>query len=119
MVEGTMRNLDEATLERVIEQITRNVLILLQEEQEKPSGNGSSSITAQNYVERVQPVVKAGADRIASTLGIAPTDGQLAHMIDHTILKAEATQDEIAQLCYEARKYNFASVCINPTNVEL
>ncbi len=119
MVEGTMRNLDEATLERVIEQITRNVLILLQEDQEKPSGNGSSSITAQNYVERVQPVVKAGADRIASTLGIAPTNGQLAHMIDHTILKPEATQDEIAQLCYEARKYNFASVCINPTNVEL
>jgi deoxyribose-phosphate aldolase len=114
-----MRQLDEATIERIIEQITRNVLILLQEEGQKPPGNGSSTMSSQNYVERVQPVVDAGADRIASTLGIAPTDDRLAHMIDHTILKPEATQDEIAQLCYEARKYNFASVCVNSTNVKL
>jgi deoxyribose-phosphate aldolase len=67
----------------------------------------------------VQPVVNAGADRIASTLGIAPTDGRLAHMIDHTVLKPEATQDQIAQLCYEAQKYRFASVCVNPANVKL
>jgi len=119
MFEGTMKNLDEATIERIIEQITRNVLILLQEDEAKPSGNGGSSITAQNYVERVRPVVSAGADRIASTLGIAPTDSSVAHMIDHTLLKPEATQDEIAQLCYEARKYQFASVCVNPTNVKL
>lgn len=114
-----MRNLDEATIERIIEQITRNVLILLQEDAAKPSGNGGSSITAQNYVERVQHVVSAGADRIASTLGIAPSDSSVAPMIDHTLLKPEATQDEIAQLCYEARKYQFASVCVNPTNVKL
>jgi len=114
-----MRDLDEATIERIIEQITRNVLILVQEEGKKPSGDGASSVWAHNFVDLVQPVISAGADRIASTLGIAPTDGRLAHMIDHTILKPEATQDEIAQLCYEARKYNFASVCINPTNVKL
>jgi deoxyribose-phosphate aldolase len=64
-------------------------------------------------------VVDAGADRIASTLGIFPTDGQLAHMIDHTILKPDATQDQIAQLCYEAKKYGFASVCVNPSYVKL
>ncbi|KPK94500.1 MAG: deoxyribose-phosphate aldolase [Anaerolineae bacterium SM23_ 63] len=63
--------------------------------------------------------MSAGADRIASTLGIAPTDSAVAPMIDHTLLKPEATQDEIAQLCYEARKYQFASVCVNPTNVKL
>ena len=107
-----MRNLDEATLERIIEQITRQVLILLQEEQEKAqAGPGEASappISSQNYVERVQHVVNAGADRIASTLGVAPTDGRLPHMIDHTLLKPDATQDQIAQLCYEARKYNFA-----------
>jgi deoxyribose-phosphate aldolase len=40
-------------------------------------------------------------------------------MIDHTILKPDASQDEIAQLCYEARKYHFASVCVNPANVKL
>ncbi|MGD9028889.1 MAG: deoxyribose-phosphate aldolase [Anaerolineae bacterium] len=48
-----------------------------------------------------------------------PTDGTMAHLIDHTLLKPDATQDEIAQLCYEARKYGFASVCVNPANVEL
>jgi deoxyribose-phosphate aldolase len=40
-------------------------------------------------------------------------------MIDHTLLKPEATQDEIARLCYEARKHGFASVCVNPANVKL
>ncbi|MCL4559084.1 MAG: deoxyribose-phosphate aldolase [Chloroflexi bacterium] len=40
-------------------------------------------------------------------------------MIDHTLLKPDATPDQIAQLCFEARKYKFASVCINPTNVKL
>jgi deoxyribose-phosphate aldolase len=119
MFEGTMRNIDEATIERIIEQITRNVLILLQEDDAGPSGNGGATLTAQNYMERVQPVVSAGADRIASTLGIAPTDSTVAPMIDHTLLKPDASQDEIAQLCYEARKYQFASVCVNPANVKL
>ncbi|MEE9615382.1 MAG: deoxyribose-phosphate aldolase [Anaerolineae bacterium] len=118
-----MRNLDEATLERIIEQITRQVLILLQEEQETAVAGADDAvalpISAHNYVERVQPVVKAGADRIASTLGIAPTDGRLAHMIDHTLLKPDATQDQVAQLCYEASKYGFASVCVNPANARL
>ncbi|MGZ9166607.1 MAG: deoxyribose-phosphate aldolase [Anaerolineales bacterium] len=40
-------------------------------------------------------------------------------MIDHTLLKPDATQQEIAQLCFEARKYGFASVCVNPTWVSL
>lgn len=118
-----MQKLDEATLERIIEQITRQVLILLQEEQEKAEagadGAGALPISAYNYLERVRPVVDAGADRIASTLGIMPTDGSLAHMIDHTLLKPEASQDQIAQLCHEARKYGFASVCVNPTNAKL
>jgi deoxyribose-phosphate aldolase len=39
----------------------------------------------------------------------------LAGMIDHTLLKAEATQAEIAKLIDEAKKYQFASVCVNPT----
>jgi deoxyribose-phosphate aldolase len=115
-----MKKLDEATLERIIEQITRQVLLLIQEEADAgPDGAALPAISAHDYVERVQPVVKAGADRVASTLGIMPTDGTMAHMIDHTLLKPDATQDEIARLCYEARKYGFASVCVNPANVEL
>ncbi len=115
-----MRKLDEATIERIIEQITHQVLLLIQGETETGADGGAAQpLSTHNYVERVQPVVNAGADRIASTLGIMPTDGTMAHMIDHTVLKPDATQDQIAQLCYEARKYGFASVCVNPANVKL
>jgi deoxyribose-phosphate aldolase len=115
-----MKEMDQATLERIIEQITRQVLILMQDEGRKQSnGAGSVELSSANFVVQVLPVVNAGADRIASTLGVAPQDQSVAPMIDHTILKPEATHDQIAQLCYEARKYQFASVCINPTNVKL
>jgi deoxyribose-phosphate aldolase len=50
---------------------------------------------------------------------VIPQDLNVAKMIDHTLLKPDATQQEIAQLCFEARKYGFASVCINPTWVSL
>lgn len=39
----------------------------------------------------------------------------LAKLIDHTLLKADATQAEVTKLTEEARKYEFASVCVNPT----
>ncbi len=118
-----MIELDEKTLERVIEQITHQVLVLVQEGRadvlEGAAEDGASELSPQNYVDRVQPVVAAGADRIASTLGVVPADGSLSHLIDHTLLKPDATQDEIAQLAYEARKYGFASVCVNPSYVKL
>jgi len=41
-----------------------------------------------------------------------------AAMIDHTLLKAEATRDQIKKLCEEAKQYGFASVCVNPTWVK-
>ncbi|MBU5454811.1 deoxyribose-phosphate aldolase [Caproiciproducens sp. MSJ-32] len=41
----------------------------------------------------------------------------LAKMIDHTLLKADATTEAIEKLCNEALEYNFASVCVNPANV--
>lgn len=44
---------------------------------------------------------------------------ELARMIDHTILKPQATKESIENLCKEALEYKFASVCINPTNIEL
>jgi len=44
---------------------------------------------------------------------------QLAKFIDHTLLKPEATSDQIRSLCEEAIEYGFASVCINPCRVKL
>lgn len=43
----------------------------------------------------------------------------VAHAIDHTVLKTEATPDQIVKLCAEARKYGFAAVCVQPCYVEL
>jgi Deoxyribose-phosphate aldolase len=40
-------------------------------------------------------------------------------MIDHTILKPEATPDEVERVCREAIEYQFASVCVNPSFVRL
>ena len=39
--------------------------------------------------------------------------------IDHTLLKPESTSAQIKKLCEEAKKYDFASVCVNPTNIAL
>ncbi|WP_026584462.1 deoxyribose-phosphate aldolase [Bacillus sp. J33] len=43
----------------------------------------------------------------------------VARMIDHTLLKADTTKDQIEKICAEAKEYNFASVCVNPTWVKL
>ncbi|MBF0363345.1 MAG: deoxyribose-phosphate aldolase [Oligoflexia bacterium] len=43
----------------------------------------------------------------------------LAKMIDHTLLKPEATRDELIKVCEEARKYCFATVCVNSSNIPL
>ena len=114
-----MKPIDDAALDRLIERVTREVLVELQQDGAAAGGSSGPGVSAHNFVAHVQPVLHAGADRIASTLGAAPTDGQLSGLIDHTLLKPDASQDEIARLCYEARKYHFASVCVNPAYVKL
>jgi deoxyribose-phosphate aldolase len=47
------------------------------------------------------------------------TDNDIARLIDHTLLKPDATAGQIRQLCQEALIYDFASVCVNPTWVPL
>jgi len=44
---------------------------------------------------------------------------QLARLIDHTLLRPEATREQIVTLCQEARTHHFASVCVNPAYVAL
>lgn len=44
---------------------------------------------------------------------------EIASMIDHTILKAFATREQVVELCKEALQYGFASVCVNPCHVKL
>lgn len=47
-----------------------------------------------------------------------PDPENIATYIDHTLLKANATHDELVKLCDEARKYGTATVCVNSTNVD-
>jgi len=118
--------LDTATVEHLVEQITQQVLVLLAtEEARAQAGDDSSTCTdcigecVTKCHEKIQEVVDAGAVRLTSTLGNVDMGKDIAKLIDHTLLKADATQDQIAQLCYEARKYGFAAVCVNPTHVKL
>ena len=69
--------------------------------------------------DKVKQVVDAGAARLTSSLGNVDLGPGVSKMIDHTLLKPDASQDQIAQLCYEARKYGFAAVCVNPSYVKL
>ena len=64
--------------------------------------------------ERVKQIVGGGAAPAAGAAGAANLPpAQLARMIDHTILKPEATQDDVKKLCEEALKHNFFSCCVN------
>lgn len=111
---------DQATVERLIEEITREVLLrLAQPEPAGPSCDCQDGSCAEHCTDKVGQVVQAGATRLSATLGTKPQDGAIARMIDHTLLKPDASQDQIAQLCYEARTYHFASVCVNPAHVRL
>jgi deoxyribose-phosphate aldolase len=61
-------------------------------------------------------IIQEGVDRLGIsgvTLGSCP-DPALARLIDHTLLRAFSTRDEILALCEQAKKYCFKSVCINP-----
>jgi deoxyribose-phosphate aldolase len=71
--------------------------------------------------EGVRNIISTGADRITSGVGVRSGgfDVSLARMIDHTLLKPEATKQQVEELCSEAKQYGFASVCINPSFVKL
>ena len=69
--------------------------------------------------DEVDSIIASGAARISASGGLGDAGERVASMIDHTILKPAATRDEIEKLCEEARRFRFASVCINPTYVPL
>lgn len=118
---------DSKLVENLVEVITREVLMTLVESEQKaqtPEGGEcklacAEGLCVKTCFDRSGEVVSAGADRLTSTLGGVPNDLSLARLIDHTLLKPEATPDQVAQLCFEARKHGFASVCVNPVWVPL
>ncbi len=100
--------MQNGSYEKLVEQITDLVLSKLGGEDETPSFCSTD----------VQRIVDAGASRIATVLGDTATSRDWAGLIDHTLLKPEASEADIRKLCDEAAKFGFASVCVNPAWVK-
>ena len=71
--------------------------------------------------EAVKNLLDSGAQRIGAKSGIngAKIDAKMAAMIDHTLLKPEATAEQLIKVCQEAKQYGFATVCVNSANIPL
>ncbi len=63
--------------------------------------------------DRLRAVLDAGATRLGLHATAGATAG-VSGVIDHTLLKPDATRDEIEKLCREAAEFHFATVCVNP-----
>jgi deoxyribose-phosphate aldolase len=63
----------------------------------------------------VRAIEEAGASRVAAPAGVGQLPADMASLIDHTLLKPDVTRDDVRKLCDEARRYRFASVCVNST----
>ncbi|HEV2799803.1 MAG TPA: deoxyribose-phosphate aldolase [Pyrinomonadaceae bacterium] len=103
-------------LEHLVEQITDVIVARLNgdaEEQAALCGCGSACFN--RCPERMRRVVDAGAARIGLVLGETASARDWASLVDHTLLKPEASEADIERLCGEAAQFHFASVCVNPT----
>ena len=83
-----------------------------------PSQCGCHAVLYECCPDRLRWVLDAGASRLGlHASGGRP--GDVAGLIDHTLLKPEATRADIERLCREAVEFRFATVCVNPTWVVL
>ncbi len=103
-------------LERLVEQITDVIVARLNGDVDAQAAMcGCTNECFNRCPERMHRVVDAGAARIGLVLGETASARDWASLIDHTLLKPEATGDDIRRLCEEAARFHFASVCVNPT----
>ena len=106
--------------EQLVEQITDVIYARLNgERSDQAAMCGCTSECFHRCPERMHRVVDAGAARIGLVLGQTASARDWASLIDHTLLKPDATESEIKRLCEEAAQYHFASVCVNPTWVRV
>lgn len=118
-----MSNAD-SEFQALIERVTREVLGMLETEGTRTACaviEGEVCLGCRLCVEKcpelVGQLVDGGAARIEAAPGVRNVAPDTAQRIDHTLLRADATPEEIAWLCAEARQYHFATVCVNPCNV--
>lgn len=74
---------------------------------------------AEDAERQYRLLLEHGVERVACCPRLGGLDRRLAGLIDHTLLKPEATDRQIAQLCEEAHCFGFATVCIQPIWVPL
>jgi deoxyribose-phosphate aldolase len=105
--------LNPEDLQRLVEIITEEV-IASQALRSSSAQCACHAVLTDCCPDRLRGVLDAGATRIGiHAAGGAP--GGVAGMIDHTLLKPDASLVEIEKLCREAAEFHFATVCINPT----
>jgi deoxyribose-phosphate aldolase len=100
-------------LQRLIDLITEEVVAAQAPKSAAPSRCGCHSVLFDCCPDRLRGVIDAGASRLGmhASGGAA---GSVSGMIDHTLLKPDATRAEIEKLCREASEFHFATVCVNP-----
>jgi deoxyribose-phosphate aldolase len=76
-------------------------------------GSDFSNDDIARITEKVREILRQGSAAPATAIVLPPD--KIAKLIDHTLLKPEATAEEIDTLCEEARRHGFYSVCVNPT----
>jgi deoxyribose-phosphate aldolase len=105
-------------LQRLVEIITEEVMAAQRRAASPPAQCSCHAVLYDCCPDRLRGVIDAGASRIGlhATGGAA---GTIAGMIDHTLLKPDATRKDIEKLCREAAEFHFATVCINPGWVSL
>lgn len=103
-------------LDNLVEQITDVIVARLNGDHEGQAAYcGCANECFNRCPERMHRIVDAGAARIGLILGQTASARDWASLIDHTLLKPDATEDDIRRLCEEAARFHFASVCVNPT----
>jgi deoxyribose-phosphate aldolase len=103
---------DTAELQQLVAEIGEEILARLGQ---APGGCSTCAQTCpQTCAVKTQEIIQAGAERVSSCERVAHADPAIARLIDHTLLKPDATRDQVITLCREARRYGFASVCVNP-----
>jgi len=99
----------------IVDAVTRQVMSHLQGGE---AGCDCDGACAARSSEKVRQVVANGATRVSFRGAGSEVPRDLAAFIDHTLLKPDATADDIDRICREAADYGFASVCVNPTWVK-
>jgi deoxyribose-phosphate aldolase len=120
-----MQQWTQPQMEELLRMVTQEVLAYLGAPdataacQEDAVCIGCEQCCVERCAPKTRKVIAAGADRITAGAAVQQFDAEIAHLIDHTLLKPEASRDEVIKLCREAARFGFASVCVNPWNVPL